>query len=491
MANPNNNAAANLVKTVKDVSIAREGTKLVIPEDVPLQVAIEAIMLKQAEENEEVAIDQKFEMTVPEGAFALLKALREIFGFVSPKATPTMFGKKPPTFLGLEVGAGVVEMVPWGRLAMPGVDGYLQTAVWGEESPKFCLQGVVKGRDKAMVDKIATYMRETIARESIYRGKAIRCSFPDPKETQTIEAFFPKFMTLDGVKEDNLILSEETHALLRTALFVPIEKTARCREENIPLKRGILLEGPFGVGKTLASLVTAQKAIANGWTFIHLDNVDNLKQALDFARQYQPAVIFAEDIDQILGDPDERTERVNDILNQIDGIESKGTEVITVLTTNNLENITTAMLRPGRLDAVVPVRAPDARAAERLVRLYAGQLMNPHEDLTSVGQKLAGHIPAVIREVVERSKLGAIWRDSRSIIAGDVETAADGMKAHNDLLSPKPADERSPVEKAADKIVAGALKFVDLANRGAANGQASIGGAANHALPSFTTPGQG
>ena len=72
---------------------------------------------------------------------------------------------------------------------------------------------------------------------------------------------------------------------------------------------------------------------------------------------------------------------MDEILNVIDGIESKGTEIITVLTTNNLGNITSAMLRPGRLDAIVSVRAPDAKAAQQLVRLYAGTLLAADDDL--------------------------------------------------------------------------------------------------------------
>jgi hypothetical protein len=54
------------------------------------------------------------------------------------------------------------------------------------------------------------------------------------------------------------------------------------------------------------------------------------------------------------------------------------------------------------------VARPDADAAERLVRLYAGDQLAASEDLSTVREVLAGQIPAVIRECVERSKLYAI-----------------------------------------------------------------------------------
>lgn len=452
----------NRMTELKDITVRRTGTELIVPEGVTLETAIKALTLKQEEENTKIAINHKFEMTVPEGAFALARALKEFCGFVSPTATPGMFGPEPPAFLGLEIGPEQVEMVPWGRLLLPNITGHLETAVWGEESPKFMLGGVVRGRDKAFVDKLAAFMRESIKTHSIYRGKAIRCDFPKRTEANTIDAFFPKFLRLDPIPEQHLILNETEMALIQTALFTPIERTQKCRDRKIPLKRGILLEGPFGTGKTLCATVTANKCVENGWTFIHLNNVKNLAQALEFARQYQPAVIFGEDIDQVVADDDnDRSEGVNNILNQIDGIESKGTEIITVLTTNNLGDITTGMLRPGRLDAVISVRAPDATAATRLVRLYAGQLLSSDQDLTVVGGKLAGMIPAVIREVVERSKLGAIRRDSDTISAEDIGIAADSMVAHSLLLEPDQADDRSDAEKAAAALVDGGHRILD------------------------------
>jgi transitional endoplasmic reticulum ATPase len=66
------------------------------------------------------------------------------------------------------------------------------------------------------------------------------------------------------------------------------------------------------------------------------------------------------------------------------------------------------MLRPGRLDAVIAFVPPDAEAAERLIRAYAGKLLAPGTDLKHAGAALAGRIPAVVREAIERAKLVAI-----------------------------------------------------------------------------------
>lgn len=172
-------------------------------------------------------------------------------------------------------------------------------------------------------------------------------------------------------------------------------------------------------------------------------------------------MIFAEDIDQVLNDPNRRDNEVNDILNVLDGIDTKGVEIITVLTTNYLEKITQAMLRPGRLDTMISVRAPDADAAQRLIRFYVGSDLAEGTNLDEASAVLAGIIPALIREVVERSKLAAIRRVGShgggevKLTGEDIEITARTMKRHMKMLEPKKKDERSEREKAAQIIADG------------------------------------
>ncbi len=452
--------------TVVDVDVVRFGEKIVIPEGLDIKAAIGALTRKAAEEDQDIQISHDFNLTPPEGAIAFLRTLTEMFGFVSPRETPGFFGPKPPTFVTIETSPDTTESVPWDRMSIPGIVGWLQPSInWVNDTPRFRLSGLVKGKNKAMVQKIADNIKKRT--DSLYRGKAIFASFPLPGTTESIDDYFPKFMKLPNVSETDLIFSEEIQDLINTALFTPIEHSQACRDNGISLKRGILLEGPYGTGKTLTATVTARKCVANGWTFIYLKNVKELPQAINFAKVYAPAAIFAEDIDQVLSDPDHRDEEVNLILNSIDGIDSKGIEILTVLTTNNVEKITTAMLRPGRLDTVVPVRAPDAGAAIRLVKLFAGDQIAVDQDFTEVGTRLAGCIPAMIQEVVKRSKLGAVRRAASGgvleITARDVEVSAMSMIAHMKLLAPKVPDTRSDRERAAEILgdkVGGALTEV-------------------------------
>src|SRR5260221_2343831 len=147
---------------------------------------------------------------------------------------------------------------------------------------------------------------------------------------------------------------------------------------------------------------------------------------------------------------------MDSLLAIVDGIESKETELLVVLTTNEREKIHQAMLRPRRLDSIINVTPPDPGAVVRLVHLYARGLVAEGQDLAPVGERLSGQIPAVIRECVERSKLHAL-RLSRPgeevlITAAALLSAADEMEFALGLLKAKRPDERSDIEKAADRL---------------------------------------
>jgi transitional endoplasmic reticulum ATPase len=172
---------------------------------------------------------------------------------------------------------------------------------------------------------------------------------------------------------------------------------------------------------------------------VYCPRADELADAVTFARQYQsPAcVLFCEDIDRVTDG--ERDAEVDDILNIIDGIDSKSSHLIIVLTTNKLGSIEPAMLRPGRLDAVINVTPPDDHAVERLLRVYGGDAIRPDTDLAMASRALQGRIPAVIAEVINRAKLAQLRRQERGTKVSELSEdaiieAANTMRAQLDLL---------------------------------------------------------
>ena len=208
-----------------------------------------------------------------------------------------------------------------------------------------------------------------------------------------------------------------------------------------------MLSGPYGTGKTLLAYVTAGIAVEGGWTFVYLEDVLQLPEAIQLAtQQFGRTVIFAEDLDKAGDDPDNR------ISNALDGLDSKESEIMVIVTTNHIDNVPQILKRPGRFDCILPINEPDKEAQERLIQVYGRGLIAKGTDLGPVAQLLADEkvIPAVTREVVERSKLSFVARDPRgaerglvSITGDDLFWAAKTMKAQNDMLREREDEDKS------------------------------------------------
>lgn len=424
-----------------DVAIERTGKKITLPNEpgpMPIDAAVEALKRLKADEESEIQFQEVIDAYPLDGAVAFVKALQHIHGWASPAPTPGFWGPKPPQMITVDTGPNPEDkvQVPWGGFKIPGVSQPVYTAqVTTSKGPALVIHGVLKKRENATLMEIAKLTREIVQEESIYRGNAIRV--PTNNEGEMSFDTPPEFIATAHVKAEELILPSETRAQIETNIFTLIRKTDACRKAGIPLKRGVLLEGPYGCGKSMTALVTAKHAVdSQRWTYIMIDKAAALKQALEFAKRYEPAVIFTEDIDRTTED---RNEPANDLLNILDGILSKHSQIMVVLTTNHVEKINKAMLRPGRLDAVISVQPPDAAAVEQLIHLYARGHLEKSTSLSRIGEKLAGSIPAVIRETIERAKLAMIARGGDKLSEDDLLVAATTMDNHRRLLEvPKP-----------------------------------------------------
>jgi transitional endoplasmic reticulum ATPase len=322
--------------------------------------------------------------------------------------------------------------------------------------------GVVKQKHKKEISELVALTRKLVEKESIYRGRATLIDFDyDPDDFDPSRC--PTFMRLGGVRKEELIFPEKVQKEIDTSLFAPVQHSKLLREMQVPLKRGVLMFGDFGVGKTLCANIAAKMCEENDWTFVYLRDANQLPAAIDFAHQYQPCMIFSEDIDQVLSGKGKRAKKMNDILNVIDGIDSKGSEIMVVLTTNHIEEIHQAALRPGRLDAVIHIEAPDEKAVEKLIRNYSRGRLADNEDLSEIGKVLKGQIPALIREVVEKSKISAAMRcvsgssnevraKDVQIVASDLLVAAESLTDQIELLKPKGIDKRIELEKLGDAL---------------------------------------
>lgn len=438
-------------KEVHVTEIVRHGAKLTLPEDMTFAEAIDLLKRRMQYEQETVEINATFDAFPYDGANALDRVLTDMLGWAPSQTVMTFFGPIHPKMIAIDVGYQQTRTVPWGQFGLPTVDGVLNTGVDNKDGMiRFSLSATVKRKDEATIEELYQRIRNYLKTNSIYRGQAVKLRFRDDlgKQLQMPE---PKFMDTASIDPSSLIYSKVVQRSVETNLFTPIKRVHDCIKNNIPVKRGVMLGGPYGTGKTLAAVVASKYAVDAGLTFIYVMRADELDHAIAFAKLYgdPAAVLFCEDIDRSL--KGERTVKIDDILNTIDGIDSKRLNLITVLTSNHLEDINPAMLRPGRLDAIIEVTAPDAEACERLIRFYGGEAIEADTDLTEAGQRLAGTIPAIIAEVVKRAKLSqlALLPEGSKVEKLTSEALADAaytMKTQQDLLERASAPKVGPSE---------------------------------------------
>jgi len=185
--------------------------------------------------------------------------------------------------------------------------------------------------------------------------------------------------------------------------------------------KGVLLYGPPGTGKTLMAKALASQAQAR---FLHVKASDIgskwygeseqiVEQIFQFASTNGKTIIYFDEIDSIAPPRDgkhEATQKVIGVLLQsIDGIGSSD-NVMIVASTNRLQNIDEAMLRPGRLDRLVEVGLPDQEGVKQILAIHQGKANQTAErelfedvDTERITEMMHGFSGADIAEIIRRT----------------------------------------------------------------------------------------
>lgn len=215
---------------------------------------------------------------------------------------------------------------------------------------------------------------------------------------------------------DDLIQSLEAN------IIMPLENDALATELDIRPKRGVLLAGPPGTGKTTVGRALARRLKSKFFlidgTFISgtREFYSQIHHVFQAAKENAPAIIFIDDSDVIFENNSE-TGLYRYLLTMLDGLESASAgRVCVILTAMDVGNLPPALVRSGRIELWLETRLPDldARAAileDRVARLPEAFRQIDVAALAAATEELTG---ADLKRIIEDGKLLYAYDRSRN-----------------------------------------------------------------------------
>src|SRR5215475_12589462 len=176
------------------------------------------------------------------------------------------------------------------------------------------------------------------------------------------------------------------------------------------LKRGLLLHGAPGTGKTLTAMYLASQMRERTVLLLTGRGMGLIEQSCAMARLLQPSIVVLEDVDLVA---EERTREgacavvLFELLNQMDGL-SDDADILFLLTTNRPDILEPALAsRPGRIDQAIEIPLPDAACRRLLLALYSRGLTMQLTQTEQFVTRTEGASAAFIRELLRKAALFA------------------------------------------------------------------------------------
>jgi ATPase family associated with various cellular activities (AAA) len=273
----------------------------------------------------------------------------------------------------------------------------------------------VMARGLPAAERFLGELREAMQARNVYRGHMISLTADFPE----LSVNFHRLPTID---REAIILPE---GLLERVERQTVEfgrQSGRLRQAGRHLKRGLLLHGAPGTGKTLTVMYLVNSMRDRTVLLLTIKGLGMISQTCAMARTLQPSIVILEDVDLIAED---RTNKVGatpmlfELLNEMDGL-ANDADVLFLLTTNRPDLLEPALAsRPGRVDQAIEIPVPDESCRRRLLELYARRLTLQVADMPRLIARTEGASGAFIRELLRKAALFAAASGEGEIIVND------------------------------------------------------------------------
>jgi ATP-dependent 26S proteasome regulatory subunit len=201
--------------------------------------------------------------------------------------------------------------------------------------------------------------------------------------------------------------------------------------KNLPWKRGILLWGLPGNGKT--SLI---RTIISNYDFKPVTvqsgahtNDDTVTEAFEYAQAQSPALLYFEDLDNMF-----QTVSLSHFLNLMDGVNSKN-GILVIATANNIGRLQQSVTdRPSRFDRKWEIPLPDAKMSIKYLEKWFGKLLSAKEYKKIAEFTVENNFSyAYLKELYLTSMLNAIAANKEKPSVEDIYNATNQMISDKEI----------------------------------------------------------
>jgi transitional endoplasmic reticulum ATPase len=223
------------------------------------------------------------------------------------------------------------------------------------------------------------------------------------------------------VKWEDIGGLEDVKEALKEMVEWPLKNPDSFKRLGIQPPHGILMYGAPGTGKTLLAKAVANESGAN---FISIkgpemlskwvgESEQRIRELFRRARQVAPSIIFLDEVDALvpkrgLNYGTHVTETVvSQLLTEISGLEELKNVVI-IAATNRPDMIDPALLRPGRIDRLVLVPAPDLKTRLEILKIHTKSMPLKDVDLKELATKTEGFSGADIEALCREAAMFAL-----------------------------------------------------------------------------------
>jgi len=280
---------------------------------------------------------------------------------------------------------------------------------------------------------------ETIAPEILEKLQVQKDDFFNAMHEIQPSALREVYVERPNIKWADIGGMEEIKREIQEAVELPLKSPEIFEKMGIRPIKGIMLFGPPGTGKTLLAKAVANECETN---FIAISGAQVLskyvgesekmvREIFRKARMAAPCVLFIDEIDAMApnrgGSHSEGTmvmERIVDtLLTEMDGLQSLK-NVVVIAATNRPDILDSALMRPGRFDRLIEVRAPDEQARRSIFGICTARMpMEKSVDLKELSRVSEGYTGADIDNLVREAGMAAIREGAKKVSTKHFEQA--------------------------------------------------------------------